>query len=122
VCVASCSSGDNERPEIGERTTATNQQEHVLSGYKALDFTQHIAEPTATRLLVETGAEVIKVELAPDGEPSRRSPYMKGHGGTFIQQNQRSFADSALLYQPKLWQRNLRRDVVKSDFHRQATS
>ena len=66
---------------------ATNQQEHVLSGYKVLDFTQHIAGPTATRLLVEMGAEVIKVELAPDGEPSRRAPYMKGRSGTFIQQN-----------------------------------
>jgi crotonobetainyl-CoA:carnitine CoA-transferase CaiB-like acyl-CoA transferase len=64
-----------------------SQQEHVLSGYKVLDFTQHIAGPTATRLLVEMGAEVIKVELAPDGEPSRRAPYMKGRSGTFIQQN-----------------------------------
>jgi crotonobetainyl-CoA:carnitine CoA-transferase CaiB-like acyl-CoA transferase len=66
---------------------ATNQPEHVLSGYKVLDFTQHIAGPTATRLLVEMGAEVIKVELAPDGEPSRRAPFMKGRSGTFIQQN-----------------------------------
>ncbi len=66
---------------------AANQQEHVLSGYKVLDFTQHIAGPTATRLLVEMGAEVIKIELAPDGEPSRRAPYMKGRSGTFIQQN-----------------------------------
>src|SRR2546428_11631558 len=64
-----------------------NQHEHVLSGYKVLDFTQHIAGPTATRLLVEMGADVIKVELAPDGEPSRRAPYMKGRSGTFIQQN-----------------------------------
>ena len=66
---------------------ASSQQEHVLSGYKILDFTQHIAGPTATRLLVEMGAEVIKVELAPDGEPSRRAPYIKGRSGTFIQQN-----------------------------------
>jgi crotonobetainyl-CoA:carnitine CoA-transferase CaiB-like acyl-CoA transferase len=66
---------------------AENPQEHVLSGYKVLDFTQHIAGPTATRLLVEMGAEVIKVELAPDGEPSRHAPYMKGRSGTFIQQN-----------------------------------
>lgn len=66
---------------------AQNQPEHVLSGYTVLDFTQHIAGPTATRLLVEMGAEVIKVELAPDGEPSRRAPYIKGRSGTFIQQN-----------------------------------
>ncbi len=66
----------------------TNQQEHILSGYKALDFTQHIAGPTATRLLVEMGAEVIKVELAPGGEPTRYAPYLKeGRSGLFIQQN-----------------------------------
>jgi crotonobetainyl-CoA:carnitine CoA-transferase CaiB-like acyl-CoA transferase len=64
-----------------------NQQAHVLSGYKVLDFTQHIAGPAATRLLVEMGAEVIKVELAPDGEPSRRAPYIRGRSGYFIQQN-----------------------------------
>ena len=56
---------------------STNQQEHILSGYKVLDFTQHVAGPTATRLLVEMGAEVIKVELAPGGEPTRYAPYLK---------------------------------------------
>src|SRR5262245_47649840 len=66
---------------------SANQQEHVLSGYKVLDFTQHIAGPTATRLLVEMGAEVIKVELAPRGEQSRYVPYIKGRSGCFIQQN-----------------------------------
>jgi len=64
-----------------------SHQEHVLSGYKVLDFTQHIAGPAATRLLVEMGAEVIKVELAPGGEPSRHAPYIKGRSGYFIQQN-----------------------------------
>lgn len=65
-----------------------NDQEHVLSGYKVLDFTQHVAGPTATRLLVEMGAEVIKVELAPGGEPTRYAPYLKeGRSGLFIQQN-----------------------------------
>src|SRR5215831_7161400 len=61
-----------------EREMTTNPQEHVLSGYKVLDFTQHVAGPTATRLLVEMGAEVIKVELAPGGEPTRYAPYLKG--------------------------------------------
>jgi hypothetical protein len=42
-----------------------NQQEHILSGYKVLDFTQHIAGPTATRLLVEMGANGLAAILQP---------------------------------------------------------
>src|SRR5208337_2275629 len=61
---------------------------HVLSGYTVLDFTQYIAGPTATRLMCEMGAEVIKVELPPYGDGGRHMPYMKNGGsGYFIQQN-----------------------------------
>jgi len=35
---------------------------HMLDGYKVLDFTQAVAVPTATLMLAEMGAEVIKVE------------------------------------------------------------
>lgn len=67
---------------------STNQQAHILSGYKVLDFTQYIAGPTATRLLAEMGADVIKVELPPGGDFVRYVPYIKeGRSGTFIQQN-----------------------------------
>src|SRR5581483_597182 len=47
---------------------------HVLDGYKVLDFTQYVAGPTATLMMAEMGAEIIKVELAPAGDPSRRLP------------------------------------------------
>src|ERR1700694_2072910 len=48
---------------------------HVLDGYKVLDFTQIVAGPTATLMMAEMGAEVIKVELTPAGDPSRMGPF-----------------------------------------------
>ena len=64
------------------------QPQHVLSGYKVLDFSQYIAGPTVTRMMAEMGAEVIKVEMAPRGDNVRAMPYLKDNrSGYFIQQN-----------------------------------
>ncbi len=61
---------------------------HILDGYRILDFTQFLAGPTTTRLMAEMGAEVIKVELMPEGDPVRLLPYRrKGRSGYFIQQS-----------------------------------
>jgi crotonobetainyl-CoA:carnitine CoA-transferase CaiB-like acyl-CoA transferase len=63
-------------------------RKHVLEGFKALDFTQFVAGPTVTKLMAEMGAEVIKVEFAPDGDRSRIMPYVKNQrSGYFVQQN-----------------------------------
>ncbi|WFT93418.1 CoA transferase [Bradyrhizobium barranii] len=43
----------------------------MLSGLKVIDITQFVAGPTASRVLAELGADVIKVELAPYGDRSR---------------------------------------------------
>jgi len=60
----------------------------MLDGYKVLDFTQAVAGPTATLMLAEMGAEVIKVELAPNGDPTRTMPLVKnGRSGYFVQHN-----------------------------------
>jgi len=67
---------------------AENQRKHVLDGFKVLDFTQFVAGPTVTKLMAEMGAEIIKVEFAPDGDRCRGIPYMKnGRSGYFVQQN-----------------------------------
>lgn len=66
----------------------TSQQPPMLDGVTVLDFTQYLAGPTATRLMAELGAEVIKVEQAQQGDPSRTIPFLKdGRSVYFIQQN-----------------------------------
>jgi crotonobetainyl-CoA:carnitine CoA-transferase CaiB-like acyl-CoA transferase len=67
---------------------SSNHPTHVLDGYKVLDFTQFIAGPTVTRMMAQMGAEVIKVEIAPDGDRTRVLPLMRdGRSGYFVQQN-----------------------------------
>ncbi|MSR13793.1 MAG: CoA transferase [Gammaproteobacteria bacterium] len=63
-------------------------QQHILSGFKILDFTHVLAGPTATRLMVEMGAEVIKVELPPSGDSARLLPtIINGRSAYYVQQN-----------------------------------
>ena len=63
-------------------------QPAMLAGTTVLDFTQYLAGPTATRLMAELGADVIKVEQAKGGDPSRSLPFMKNNRSIyFIQQN-----------------------------------
>lgn len=65
-----------------------NVPRHVLDGYKVLDFTQFVAGPTVSLMMAEMGAEVIKVEAAPAGDPTRTWPVMKGNrSGYFVQHN-----------------------------------
>lgn len=64
------------------------KQKHILDGYKIIDFTQYLAGPSATRLMAEMGADIIKVEIAPHGDPSRSFPFRANkRSAYFIQQN-----------------------------------
>lgn len=60
----------------------------IFDGLRVLDFTQVLAGPTATRLMVEMGAEVIKVEMTPAGDFGRGLPQVRdGRSGYHVQQN-----------------------------------
>ena len=60
----------------------------VLAGIVVLDLSQYLAGPSCTRMLAELGADVIKVEFSPYGDPSRSfSPRVNRRSGFFVQQN-----------------------------------
>ena len=60
----------------------------IFNGIRVLDFSQVLAGPTATKLLVELGAEVIKIEFAEEGDPGRTLPRLRGsRSGYHVQQN-----------------------------------
>lgn len=66
----------------------TNGQVYMLSDVRVLDFTQYLAGPTVTRLMAEMGANIIKVEQAPMGDPSRLLPFIyNDRSAYFVQQN-----------------------------------
>jgi crotonobetainyl-CoA:carnitine CoA-transferase CaiB-like acyl-CoA transferase len=63
-----------------------------LSGLRVLEFTQNIMGPSAGLVLADLGADVIKVEPAPSGDPTRRlSGFAAGFFGYF-NRNKRSLA------------------------------
>jgi len=67
---------------------STNAPLGVLEGYKVLDLSQYVAGPTATLMMAEMGAEIIKVELAPGGDKTRFLPVqIDGRSGYYVQHN-----------------------------------
>src|SRR4051794_39348680 len=67
---------------------ADDSAPRILEGVRVLDFTQYLAGPTVTRLMAELGADIVKVEQAPGGDPARQLPFMgDGRSAYFVQQN-----------------------------------
>ena len=69
-------------------TFSTVAFDSILQGIRILDMTQYLSGPTVTRLLAELGAEVVKIEQAPHGDPTRTLAVLRdGRSGYFVQQN-----------------------------------
>lgn len=71
----------------------------VMEGYRVLDFSQFVAGSVAGRMLAEMGAEVIKVEIAPNGDGSRTYAVFKDRRSAFFVQHNRG--KKSLCINPK---------------------
>jgi crotonobetainyl-CoA:carnitine CoA-transferase CaiB-like acyl-CoA transferase len=84
-----------------------------LEGIKVVDFSRYLSGPTLTMLLADFGADVIKVETLPGGDPARASgPFQDGESVYYMSsnRNKRSLAV------------DLRRDAGKEIVHRLVAS
>jgi crotonobetainyl-CoA:carnitine CoA-transferase CaiB-like acyl-CoA transferase len=67
----------------------------TLTGIRVVDLSRYLSGPTATMLLADMGADVIKVESLPHGDPARESgPFHRDESVYFMasNRNKRSFA------------------------------
>ena len=57
----------------------------MLEGLKVLDFSRYLPGPFASLRLAEWGADVVKVETKPHGDPARKlMPYVNGTGAVYL--------------------------------------
>jgi len=62
--------------------------QQILHGIRVVDLTQYLSGPTVTRLMAEHGADIVKVEQAPYGDPTRTLGFRtNGRASYFVQQN-----------------------------------
>jgi len=83
-----------------------------LEGIRVLEFSHAVMGPACGLILADMGAEVIKIEPTPDGDPTRR---LRGFGTgffTFYNRNKKSLAVNA---KAKAGQKIIRQLIATSD-------
>ncbi len=55
-----------------------NDGQNILSGLRVIDCGVYIAGPAAATIMSDFGAEVIKIERPPHGDPYRRLSFLPG--------------------------------------------
>jgi len=55
-----------------------NEQTNILSGLRVIDCGTYIAGPSAATIMSDFGAEVIKIERPPHGDPYRKLSFLPG--------------------------------------------
>jgi crotonobetainyl-CoA:carnitine CoA-transferase CaiB-like acyl-CoA transferase len=66
---------------------AASDNDGIFSGIRVLDLTQYIAGPMMGKLLADLGAEVIKIEVAPQGDMMRYYGPPSGQSTAFLSEN-----------------------------------
>ncbi|MFQ5838639.1 MAG: CaiB/BaiF CoA transferase family protein [Thermoplasmata archaeon] len=78
------------------------QEDGPLAGYRVLDLSHILAGPYCTMILVDLGAEVIKVERPDGGDPARAyGPFLEGQSAYFMSLNRGKKSITLNLKSPK---------------------
>jgi crotonobetainyl-CoA:carnitine CoA-transferase CaiB-like acyl-CoA transferase len=63
------------------------ESDGIFRGIRVLDLTQYIAGPMMGKLLADLGADVIKIEIAPQGDMMRYYGPPRGQSAVFLSEN-----------------------------------
>ena len=90
----------------------------ALDGIRVLEFSHTIMGPSAGMVMADLGADVIKVEASPDGDPTRRLPGFAAGFFPFFNRSKRSVAIDLKRPEGKALVRRLvaRADVVIENY------
>jgi len=74
----------------------------ALAGIRVVDLSRYLSGPTATMLLADEGADVIKVESLPNGDPARESgPFHDGESVYYMSSNRNKRSLAVNLREPE---------------------
>lgn len=101
-----------QAPLLGERRELEVESDLPLRGIKVLDLGHAILGPTCGLILADMGADVVKVERAPEGDDTRR---LRGFGVGFFHYFNRNKRSLALDLKQEEGKEVLRRLIQRAD-------